>query len=268
MMRKVGIIAGNGTLPIVIAKTARAQNCEVFICAIQDEADKSLTSFATKVEWVVLGQLKKLVNFFKRSQVTEAVMAGKITKTNLFKGEIRPDLDMVKVIAGTCDHKDDTLLGAIANYLESKDIHLLSSVAFLGSELPKKGVLSKQKPNREDQEEIEFGWNMAKQIAALDIGQTVVTKKKAVVAVEAIEGTDQTILRAGELVSKSAAVFKVAKPNQDMRFDVPTIGLTTLDSMIRAGIRMLVIEAGKTILLDQEEFFKKANQHKMIVIAK
>lgn len=267
MEKNIGLIAGNGNLPIVITKAAKSQGYRVYICAINGEASESLSNIADNVEWVALGQLSKLAKFFKRFHVSNVMMAGKVTKTNLFKGEVKPDLEMVKLIAKIRDRKDDTLLGAVTNYLESNGIHVLSSVSFLSAELPEKGILTKQKPNNEDYEEIEFGWKIAKQIAGLDIGQIVVTKKKAVIAVEAIEGTDRAILRASELASKGTNVFKVAKPSQDMRFDVPTVGLTTLDSMIRAGVRMLVIEAKKTILLDREEFFKKANQQKMIVVA-
>ena len=268
MSKKIGIIAGNGKLPILTAEEASEQGYEVNVCAVKGEASTALTSLANSIEWIPLGQLKKLVQFFKNSGTNEVIMGGKITKTNLFKGDIQPDLDMVKLIAGTRDHKDDTLLGAIANYLKSKGIRLLSSVTFLQQFLPAAGVLSKRKPSSHDEEEIKFGWKIAKQIADLDIGQTVMTKNKAVIAVEAIEGTDQAILRGGELALKNVNVFKVAKPNQDMRFDVPTIGLQTLDSMVRAGVHMLVFEAKKTILLDLEEFVKKANDHKMIVVAR
>ncbi len=264
---KIGLIAGNGKLPIVIAETAKDQGHELFVCAIKGEASQSLERSADKIEWIILGELGKVIKFFKHHGVREVLMAGKVTKANLFRGEIKPDLEMIKAVSKIRDRKDDSLLYAVTNHLEANGFHVLSSVSFLNDEIPSAGVLSKQKPGKEDYEEIEFGWNIAKQIAGLDIGQTVITKNKSVVAVESIEGTDQAILRAGELVSKGTNVFKVAKPNQDMRFDVPTIGPMTIDSMIRAGVRMLVFEAGKTILLEREEFLKKVNDHKMIVVA-
>lgn len=267
-MTNIGIIAGNGNLPILIAKEAQDKNAPVYVCAIQGEASPKLESMCSGFSWVKIGQLGKLVDFFKKNNVTQAVMAGKITKINLFKGNVQPDLEMVKVISKIKDWKDDSLLLAITNYLDSKGIKILDSTLLVRSLLPEEGVLSKQKPNEHDEAEIIFGWKMAKEIARLDIGQTVVTKNKSVVAVESIEGTDRAILRGGELASGAVNVFKVAKPNQDMRFDVPTVGLETLDVMIRSKVRMLVFEANKTILLDREEFLKKANQHKMIVVAR
>ncbi|MBI4387708.1 MAG: UDP-2,3-diacylglucosamine diphosphatase LpxI [Candidatus Omnitrophica bacterium] len=268
MGRKIGIIAGNGKLPILMTGEARRKDYDVYICGVQGEADETLASLAQKMKWVKLGQLKKLTTFFLENEVHEVVMAGKITKTNLFKGEVQPDLEMIKLIARTRDRKDDTLLGAIADSLESKGIKLLSSVTLLGHLLPHEGVLSKKKPGAKDFEEIEFGWKIAKEMARLDIGQTVITKDKAVMAIEAIEGTDEAILRGGALGSGEVNVIKVAKPNQDMRFDVPTIGLQTIDAMIRARARLLVFEARKTILLDQNELLAKANQHKIIMVAK
>jgi len=267
-MKKIGLIAGNGKLPIVIAKEAKASGCEVHICAIKGEAAIDLEKIADSIEWIKLGQLGKLIQYFKSKEICDAVMAGKITKTNIMKGDVVPDLEMIKMMASVKDRKDDTLLGAIADYLGGRNIRLLSSVGFLEKALPKAGVLSKRKPNKSDEEEIDFAWDLAKQIAGLDIGQTVVTKNKAVLAIEAIEGTDQAILRGGELGGGGVVVAKVAKPNQDMRFDVPTIGLQTLDVMLRAKVDILAMEAGKTILLERDEFLKKANQHHMLVVAR
>ncbi len=267
-MAKIGLIAGNGKLPIAIAREAKSSGFEVHVCAIKGEALQDLEKIADSIEWVKLGQLGKLIHYFHAQDVRDAVMAGKITKTNIMKGDIIPDVEMVKMVAGIKDRKDDTLLGAVADYLGRKDIRILSSVKFLEDSLPKTGVLSKRKPKKSDEEEIDFAWQLAKQIAGFDIGQTVVTKNKAVLAVEAIEGTDEAILRGGELGGGSVVVAKVAKPNQDMRFDVPTIGLQTLDAMVRAKVDILAIEAGKTILLEKDEFLKKADQYHMLVVAR
>lgn len=267
-MKKIGLIAGNGKLPVVIAKEAKISGFQVHVCAIKGEATADLEKIADSIEWVKLGQLGKLIQYFMSKDVREAVMAGKITKTNIMKGDIVPDVDMIKMMASVKDRKDDTLLGAIADYLGKKNIRLLSSVGFLESALPKAGVLSKRKPNKNDEEEINFAWDLAKEVAGLDIGQTVVTKNKAVLAVEAIEGTDQAILRGGELGGGGVVVAKVAKPNQDMRFDVPTIGLQTLEVMLRAKVDILAMEAGKTILLEREAFLKKADQHHMLIVAR
>lgn len=268
MVKKIGIIAGNGNLPIVIAKEAASKGYEVSVCGIQGEAPEALKLHSHSFEWVKLGQLGKLAKFFELRGVTDVIMAGKIRKTNLFKGDVHPDLDMVKVFMSTRDRSDDTLLQAIADFLESKGIRLLSSVFLIKESLPEAGVLSNRKPRREDEEEIAFGWKIAKEIAGSDIGQTVVTKNKAVMAIEAIEGTDEAILRGGELGGGDINVVKVAKPSQDMRFDVPTIGLETLHTLLRAKARMLVFEAGKTILLDREEFIQSADRANLIVIAR
>ena len=264
----IGLIAGNGKLPLLVAEQAKREAYALHVCAIHGETDAAISEMADSIEWVRLGQLKRLIDYFKKRGVRQAIMAGKITKTNIFKGDVRPDFDMLQLMTFIKDRKDDTLLGAVASHLKKNGIELLSSVSLLSSLLPKAGVLSKRKPTKEDESEIEFGWKVAKEIAGMDIGQTVVIKNKSVLAVEAIEGTDQAILRGGELVSGDVAVIKVAKPKQDMRFDVPTVGLQTLEIMIRAKVRLLAFEAGKTILMDRDQFLKKADQHRMVVVAK
>lgn len=269
MSESIGVIAGSGKLPELLAREARKKGYKIAVCAIRGETDEQVSSWADSVEWTRLGELGRLVQFFKREGVREAVMGGKITKTNLFKGEVRPDLEMIKVLATTHNHSDDSLLGAIAGYLNKQNISLLDSTVFLTDEtLPQKGVLSKRKPTQEEAEDIEFGWRLAKEIGALDIGQTVVVKKKAILAVEAIEGTDEAILRGGALGRGGATVVKVAKPNQDMRFDVPAIGLGTLDALVRSKARALAFEAGKTIFLDREKFLDGADREGITVVAK
>ena len=176
---------------------------------------------------------------------------------------------MIKALAKVKNHSDNSLLSAIAHHLNSKGIKLLSSTSFLTDEsLPKKGILSKRKPSKDELADIEFGWKLAKEMGRLDIGQTVVVKNQAILAIEAIEGTDEAILRGGRLGSGEVTVVKVAKPNQDMRFDVPTIGLKTLDALIQAKVRALAFEAGKTILLDRKQFMDRANEHKITVVGK
>lgn len=269
MDKTLGLITGSGILPALVLNEAKRAGYRVAVCAIQGETDPRVCSSADAVTWIRLGQLGRLAEFFKRERVEEVIMAGKILKTNLFRGDIRPDLEMIKVLAKTRNHSDDSLLGAIANYLNAKGIRLLDSTTFLSEEaLPQKGVLTKRKPSGKELADIEFGWRLAKEIGRLDIGQTVVVKNQAVLAVEAIEGTDEAILRGGKLGSGSVTVVKVAKPNQDMRFDVPAIGLTTIEVMIKAGARALAFEAGKTILLDRERLVEKANEHKIAIIAK
>ncbi len=266
-MEKIGIIAGNGSLPTLVAFEAKRSGLEVHVCGVKGEASASLERVAASLEWVELGQLGRLIRYFKGKNVSRVVMAGKITKTNLFKGEIAPDIDMIKAVSGLRDRKDNSLLSAVAGYLEKNGIRLMSSIELIPDSLPRRGVPTKRKPNKNDREEIDFAWQMAKQVAALDIGQTVVTKNKAILAVEAIEGTDEAIRRGGELGGGGVTVVKVAKPKQDLRFDVPTVGLTTLESLIRAKARTLAFESEKTILLDHEQFLKKADQHHLIVVS-
>lgn len=269
MNQSLGLITGNGSFPELVLKEAKEQGIRVALCAIKEETDPRLESLADQTHWIRLGQLGAVVDFFKREHIKQAIMAGKITKTNLLKGEIRPDLEMIKALAKVRNHSDDSLLGAIANHLNSKGIKLLSSTSFLTDEsLPKKGILTKRKPSKDELADIEFGWRLAKEMGRLDIGQTVVVKNEAVLAIEAIEGTDEAILRGGRLGFGEVTVVKVAKPNQDMRFDVPTIGLKTLDALIQAKARVLAFEAGKTILIDRKQFIDGANEYKITVVSK
>lgn len=269
MTQSLGLITGNGFFPELVLREAKAQGFRIALCAIREETDPRMESLADTTHWIRLGQLGAVVDFFKREHIHQAIMAGKITKTNLLKGDIRPDFEMIKALATVKNHSDDSLLGAIANHLNSKGIKLLPSVSFLTEEsLPKKGILTKRKPSKDELADIEFGWKLAKEIGRLDIGQTVVVKNEAILAVEAIEGTDEAILRGGQLGSGDVTVVKVAKPLQDMRFDVPTIGLKTLQALIQVKARALAFEAGKTILLDRKQFMDQANEHRMTVIGK
>lgn len=269
MSQSLGLITGNGAFPALVLKEAKEQGFRIALCAIDGETDPRLESLADASHWIKLGQLGAIVDFFKREGIHQAIMAGKITKTNLLKGDVRPDLDMIKALTKVKNHSDDSLLNAVADHLDSKGIKLLSSLSFLTDEsLPKQGVLTKRKPSKNETADIEFGWKLAKEVGRLDIGQTVVVKNEAVLAVEAIEGTDEAIVRGGRLGSGDVTVVKVAKPNQDLRFDVPTIGLKTLDSLIQANARVLAFEAGKTILLDRKQFIDLANEHKIAVVSK
>ena len=260
------MIAGNGRFPILAAKEARSQGYRVAICGIEEEADGSLQKIADVFQWVKIGELKKLVKFFKAESVHEVIMAGKVEKVRLFQENVRPDFEMVKVVMKTRDFKDDSLLLGITHYLHEQGIDVLDSTFFLKYALPGPGVLGKKKPSKEILENIEFGFQMAKSIAGLDIGQTVVVKKKAVVAVEAIEGTDQAIRRGAILGNQKVTVIKVAKPKQDMRFDVPTVGLNTLKELIAAKAEAFAFEAGKTLFVDQDEFVQKANEKGIVLV--
>jgi len=269
MNQTLGLITGNGLLPSVVLKEAKRTGYRAAVCAIQGETDPLIASSADAITWIRLGQLGKILKFFKAQGVREAIMAGKITKTNLFHGDIRPDLEMIKVLTKARNHSDDSLLGGIADHLNTKGIKLLDSTTFLSEDaLPQAGILTVRKPSKKELADIEFGWKLAKEMGRLDIGQTVVVKDQAILAVEAIEGTDEAILRGGILGHGGVTVVKVAKPKQDMRFDVPVIGLRTLEAMIKAKAQVLAFEAGKTIILERERLVAKANEHRITIMAK
>lgn len=269
MDKVLGLIAGSGKMPGIVLEGAKKVGYRVALCAVEGEADTELGRLAHAVEWVRVGELGRLARFFKREGVQKTIMAGKIRKANLFRGQVRPDLEMIKVLAKTHNHSDDSLLGGMADYLYEKGMPLVDSTTFLSGEiLPPEGVLTRRKPSREEKQDIEFGWRLAKEMGRLDVGQTVVVKDQAVLAVEAIEGTDEAILRGGQLGHGGVTVVKVAKPNQDFRFDVPAVGVGTLEAMIRANARVLAIEARKTILLDREEFLSQADRHRISIVAR
>lgn len=265
-MKTIGIIAGNGRFPLLALKEARREGYRVAVCAIEKEAEDDLAKMADVSTWVKVGELKKMVKFFRAEGVHEAIMAGKIEKVRLFQENVRPDLEMVKVVMKTRDFKDDSLLSGIADYLHGQGIDLMDSTSFMRDALPPAGVLGKRKPSKETMEDLRFGFRMAKSIAGLDIGQTVVVKKKAVLAVEAIEGTDAAIHRGSELGDGKVSVIKVAKPNQDMRFDVPAVGLRTIGSLIKAKAEALGFEAGKTIFIDRDEVIEKADKAGIAIV--
>lgn len=265
-MKTIGLIAGNGRFPVLSAKEAQKLRYRVVICGIQKEADSSLESLADVFCWIKIGELGKLIKFFKKEGVSRVVMAGKIEKVRFFQENVHLDFEMMKAIMKIRDFKDDSLLGAIANYLNGQGIELLDSTFLMKNIMPGAGILGKKKPSKSVMEDIKFGFSAAKDIAGADIGQTVVVKNKTVLAVEAIEGTDEAIRRGGELGREKVVVVKVAKPKQDMRFDVPAVGLKTLERLISVKAEAFAFEAGKTLFLDIDEFIKKANDAKIAVI--
>lgn len=259
-MKTVGIIAGNGRFPVLFAEQARKHGYRVVTCGIEKEAEPLLEQVSDQFEWVKIGELKKLVKIFRAAGVHEVVMAGKVEKVRLLQENVRPDLDMLGVLMKLKDHRDDSLLGGIADYLHHNGVDLMDSTWLMEEYLPGPGMIGKKKCSKEDIQNVNFGFKIAKHIAAEDIGQTVVVKNKTVVAVESVEGTDQAILRGGQLGGGDVIVVKVAKPKQDMRFDVPAVGLKTLDSLITAQASVFAFEAGKTLFLDLELFLERANK--------
>jgi len=264
---KIGLIAGNGKLPLFFAKIAKSKNIKVIACAIEGETEKEIENEVDKITWLRLGELGKLLNNFKSEGIKQAVMIGGVKKARLFKELLSMDLEAVKLLMGARDKKDMSLLGAIARRLEKEGIELLSSATLLDDYIARKGVLTKRQPKKEELEDIEFGKTAAREIARLDIGLCVVVKDKIVVAVEAVEGTDETIKRAASLAGNGVVVIKAARPDQDMRFELPVVGKQTIDTLIQNNASCLAIEADKTLIADKEEFIELADKNGICVLA-
>lgn len=259
-MKKLGLIAGTGELPIAIAVEAKAQGYSVIAIGLDPLADKSLSSYVDEIKWVNVGKFGKILDALKKYDIKEAVMAGKVSKTLLYKSKITPDLRAVKLLFSLKDRRDDSILLAITDELKKEGIHLLDITRFSSNILTPEGVLTKNKPTDEEWNDIEFGWKIAKEMGRLDIGQTVVVKNQAVMAVEAIEGTDEAIRRGGELAGKGAVVVKVSKPKQDMRFDVPVVGLSTIKAMAEVSAKVLSVESNKCIILNKDKIIEESKK--------
>ena len=260
---KLGLIAGNGSFPLLLLEAARARGAEVIVAAIKEETSPEIEQRgASSVHWMSLGELGKLIATFQREGVTQAIMAGQVKHKQIFSA-IRPDWKMAKLLMSLTTRNTDSLIGAVAKVLAEEGITLLDSTSYLEPLLAKKGVLTKRAPNDDEKRNIEYGRDVARHIGQYDIGQTVVIAGAACVAVEAMEGTDATIQRAGEIMrtlsgdasvlERRLTVVKIAKPNQDMRFDVPIVGLKTIETMKSAGATCLALDAGKCLLLDGPE---------------
>lgn len=265
-MTRIGIIAGNGQFPLLFCKAAKDKGYSVFVAAILNEADELIESLADGVLWFHLGQVKKLLTFFREHDVKDTVLVGGIKKTRIFS-DIKPDLKAVMLLASLKHTHDDGLLGACASFLEKEGITVRSSTFLLPGILSEKGCWTKKNPNKGHMADIRLGFRLAKEIGRLDIGQCLVVGGGSVLAVEAVDGTDATIRRGGSLSKGDAVVVKVSKPNQDMRFDVPAVGLTTLETMLEVGVKVLVVEAGKSVVFDKKNMVDFADDHGMIILA-
>ena len=273
---KLGLIAGNGTFPVLVLNAARAQGYEVVVAAIKEEASPEIESCGAAVHWLSLGELSKLIETFQRAGVHRAIMAGQVKHKQIFSS-IRPDWKLAKLLLSLTTRNTDSLLGAVAKVLADEGITLEKSTWLLEPLLAKAGVLTKRVPNEPEKKNIEYGRAVARQLTEHDIGQTVVIAESACVAVEAMEGTDATIERAGQIMrsldsdastlSRALTVVKIAKPNQDMRFDVPVIGVKTIDVMRAAGATCLALDAGKCLLLDGQKVIDAADAAEIAVIA-
>ena len=274
---RLGLIAGNGTFPFLVLEAARAQGFEVVVAAIREETSPDIESRgAAAVHWLSLGELSKLIDILKKENVSRAVMAGQVKHKQIFSS-IRPDWRLAKLLLTLGTRNTDSLLGAIAKVLADEGIVLENSTSLLEPLLAKAGVLTDRSPTEQEQKNIHYGRAVAQNLAQYDIGQTVVIAESACVAVEAMEGTDATIERAGHLMrslegdastlSRALTVVKIAKPNQDMRFDVPVVGIKTIEVMRRAGASCLALDPGRCLLLDGEAIFETANKANICIVA-
>lgn len=274
---RIGLVAGWGRYPIVVAESLRDQGYQVFCLGIKDHADRVLVDCSHDYCEVGLGKLGAAIRYFRRSGVLQATMAGKIYKTRLFHKfafwKHFPDWRCFRTFyphwfAKTKDRKDDTLLTAVVDAFAQDGIHFAPATDFVPELLVKSGKLTDRSPSKAQWKDIEFGWRLAKEMGRLDVGQSIAVKGRAVLAVEAVEGTDECIRRAGRLCPQGGfTVVKVAKPQQDMRFDVPTIGMETMQTLVEAGASVLAVEADKTIVVDQQEAIHFAKRHKLTVVA-
>jgi DUF1009 family protein len=254
-----GLIAGNGRFPFLVLEGARSQGIDMAVIALKEEASPELANSAKRLHWVSLGELSKAIDLMHREGVTQAVMAGQVKHNKIFSS-IRPDWKLAKLLFALPKKNTDSLIGAVAKVLEDEGIRLVDSTLFLKPLVPEAGVLTRRAPNEHEAADIAYGLGVARQIAAMDIGQTVVVSDRACVAVEAMEGTDEVIARAARIAGgKPLVVVKVSKPRQDMRFDVPVIGLPTVEQMTRANATALVVDAGRTLFFDREQLIQQAD---------
>ena len=262
-----GLIAGNGNFPFLVLEGARSRGIEMAVIAIREEASPELERVAKRLHWVSLGELSRTIELLHQEGVKHAVMAGQVKHNKIFSA-IRPDWRLAKLLFSLPAKNTDSLIGAIARVLGEEDIELVDSTKFLGTLLPAPGVLTRRAPNKSEAADIAYGHQVARQIAGLDLGQMVVVRDRACVAIEAMEGTDETIERAARVAGgQNLVVVKVSKPVQDMRFDVPVIGLKTIEVMRRSNATALAIDAGRTLLFDRDELIRAADDAEIAIEA-
>ena len=270
---QLGLIAGNGRFPFLVLDAARGAGHDVTVVGLKDETFPELADLAARppaaaFHWISLGQLGTLLSIFKDAGVTQAVMAGQVKHVKIFDVMKNADATLLGVLVRLPAKNTDGLIGAIAEVMRDHGIELLHSTAFLEPLLARSGVLTKRAPDEEEQKDVAFGYRIADTIAGLDVGQTIAVKSAAVVAVEAMEGTDALIARAGHLAGVGVRIVKVAKPNQDMRFDVPVVGVSTIEAMRAAGATLLSIDAGKTLMIDGDAIVKAADQAGICIVGR
>jgi hypothetical protein len=266
-MKKIGLIAGNRKFPLLFCAAAKNKGYSVIAIAIRGDTSHRIKCLADKVYWLRLSEFNRMFEIFKSEGVKDVVMAGQISPHRLFSKEVENSPDLKQILSSIKNKKADTIFGAIADKLKGAGLELLDSTIFIKEFLPQKGTLTKSEPDSLVWEDIKFGLELAKAVGSLDIGQTVAIKDKAIVAVEALEGTDNLILRAGRLVRGGIPVVKVAKPKQDVRFDIPVVGLNTIKKLIKAGAKCLAIEADKTLFIDREASVRLAEKKGIAIVA-
>jgi DUF1009 family protein len=273
-----GLIAGNGRFPFMVVEGARRAGVSLSVAAIREETDPLIEKEVESLTWVGIGQLGKMIRFFKGEGVEKAIMAGQIKHVQIFSGAV-PDARMLKMLLKLPRRNTNSLIGAIADELASEGIDLIDSTYFLQDYLPAVGTLTHRKPSAAERADVDYGLEIAREMSRLDLGQTIIVRGKACVAIEAMEGTDATIQRAGELMrgrearskikltSGPLTVLKLSKPDQDMRFDVPVVGVPTIESMLDAGATCLCVSAGKTLMFDRDEMIVLADKNKIAILA-
>ena len=256
---QIGLIAGGGQFPLMIAEAAKRQGLHMVAVAHTGETDPSIAHLVDEIVWVRLGQVGRLIKTFHKNHVHQAIMAGTINKKRMFE-DVKPDLKGLSLITKLSVFHDDDILVSLARELEKEGIEIISSTTHLPGLLAQPGCYTKRKPSKSEKQDIAFGWDVAKELGRLDIGQCVVVRRRTVLALEAIDGTDETIQRGGKIAKEKAVVVKVSKPRQDLRFDVPSVGLETVKVMSRVKASVLAVEAGKTLMFNRPEMVSYANQ--------
>lgn len=266
-MEKLGILAGAGKLPVECARAAKQLGYEVYAVGLLADSDPQIAQFAKDYQFISVAQLDAILNYLKTNQVPTVTMIGKVTKELLFNGVVVPDAHMLQLIMSLSDRRDDTIMMAFVLELAKAGIQTFDQTKLIRKLMPHRGVITKREPNEIEKQDMEFGFRIAKELGRLDIGQTVIIKNRAVMALEAIEGTDACIERGGILAHGGAVVAKVSKPQQDNRFDVPTVGYHTIEQMAKVGATALAIEAGKTLLVEREQMISLADAKGIAIVA-
>lgn len=263
--QRIGLIAGNGQFPLIFSRAARKKGFAIYAAAYQNEADPALKHQVDAIQWLHLGQVKRLIRFFKTHQVSRAVMLGGIQKTRMFT-DVKPDIKAIALLSRMRSTHDDGILRAFAGLLEEEGIEVAASTFLLPELLAPSGCWTRRKPSRSEKADIGLGFTLAQEIGRLDIGQCVVLGGGSVLAVEAIDGTDATIARGGKLGRGQAVAVKICKPGQDLRFDMPAVGARTVRTMASAGVSLLAVEAGRAVVFDREEMVGLADKHRIAIV--